>query len=215
MGVVLVTVLVAAAFVWAAALPAPSEEETYSFEQDMEGWAAGGTDLYWGNCSAGASAIRPSVVAQGNCSVAWSVERTTELAREGAFSVRLSLENLNDAGKIWIERPFNVTPERTYRVHVSFAFASADFGSVNHWRIIAGALSERPTSADDLTSAYREDTGNGLDSPSGHVWLEKGYDSTVRSDSGGRLWVLVGVWGTWEGPRTYYVDVVRVSITTA
>ena len=44
------------------------------------------------------------------------------------------------------------------------------------------------------------------------MWLDKSYDSIVTPGAGGRLWVLIGVWGTWEGPGTYYVDAVHVTI---
>jgi hypothetical protein len=211
LGVIVVPVVVAVAFL--SSMPPPSSSEgTFSFEQDMEGWVAGGRDLYWGNCSAGVAAVRPTTVSAGNCTTAWSVEQSTELAKDGGASVKLFLDNLNDAGKIWMMRAFNVTPDRTYRVHVAFAFASADYGSVNHWRIIAGALAGNPTFADSLPSLYRDDTGNGLSSPGGYVWLDKAYDSTVWSDADGHVMVVVGVWGTWEGPRAYYVDSVQVTI---
>ena len=202
LGALLVPAIAIAAILWP--VPAPLSRTTdFSFESDLEGWAASAVDVAWGNCTGGAL---------GNCTLSWSVERTTDLAHEGAASVKMSLENLNDAGKIWIERAFNVSPGRTYRVHLAFAFASADFGSMNHWTILAGALSARPTAAEDLTPAIRGDTGNGLASNGGYIWLEKGYDSIVHSGPDGRLWVLLGVWGTWETPRTYYVDAVRVSI---
>ena len=206
-GVVLVSVIVAAAFLWAAGLEVPSTPaETFSFEVDLEGWAAGSADLAFGNCT-GAS--------QGNCTVSWSVERTTELARNGQASVKMSLDNLNDAGKIWIERSFDATPGRTYLVHLAFAVASADFGSVNHWGILAGAMNSRPAAGESLTTVVRGDTGNGLDSAGGYVWLQKGYDCLVRAGPDGHVWVVVGVWGTWEGPRTYYIDSVNVAIEPA
>ncbi len=215
-GAALVTGLVATAFLWAASLPVPlaPSEDTFSFEQDMEGWAAGGADLFWGNCTGEFAALRPSWVTAGNCSMAWSVERTTERAKDGEASVKLFLDNLQDQGKIWIERAFNVTPGRSYRVHLAFAFASADYGSVNHWTILAGALPEHPVSSANLTPVIRGDTGNGRDSGSGCVWLDKAYDSIVGSPDD-RLWVVVGVWGTWETPRTYYVDAVTVTIRPA
>ena len=205
LGAVLVPAIVIAAILWAASAPLPPATE-FSFEADLEGWSAAGTDLTWGNCTGSG---------EGNCSVAWSIERTKELAYRGEASVRMFLDNLQDQGKIWIEHAFNATPGRTYVVHVAFAFASSDFGSANHWILIAGALPAHPTTAADLAPVFRGDTGNGLDTPGGYVWLEKAYDSRVRADADGRLWVVVGVWGTWETARTYYVDGVRVDLTAA
>ena len=203
-GVALVPALLVAAFLWAAALPPTSPtDHVFSFEQDLEGWTAGTANLSWGNCTGSA---------KGNCTLSWSVGRSTELAREGGASVKLFLDNLNDQGRIWIERPFDGTPGATYRVHLAFAFASADYGSVNHWTILAGALSAKPIAAGSMDKVCRGDTGNGLLSAGGTVWLDKSYDSIVTPGAGGRLWVLIGVRGTWEGPGTYYVDAVHVTI---
>jgi hypothetical protein len=45
------------------------------------------------------------------------------------------------------------------------------------------------------------------------VWLDKAYGLDVRSGSSGMLYVIIGVWGVWETPRTYYVDDVRIKFT--
>jgi len=192
----------AASFAVAAALIAlvilvPSKEEfQYSFETDFEGWTANGTDLV--------------VDSQ---TMAWSIERNESFASDGSVSLELWLDNAHDMGKIWIEKAFEVRANRTYRVTVEYAFASADFGTVNNWRIIAGALPARPQSGSDLLPCFQEATGNGLEEPGGHVWLGKRYDSTVESGPEGKLWVVIGVWGTWESPRTYFLDDVRVVLS--
>ncbi len=54
-----------------------------SFESGFDGFTADGTDL-------------------DDPPIEWSIERTDEQADEGAWSVQLDLDNLNDAGKIWI-----------------------------------------------------------------------------------------------------------------
>ncbi len=100
-------------------------------------------------------------------------------------------------------------------VSIEYAFASADFGSFNLWRIIAGALPESPETREDLEPAFQDDTGNGMDSDSGFLWLDKAYDSSVAVGGDGMLWVAIGVWGTWETPRTYFVDDVQISIRAA
>ncbi len=202
-GAILVPVVVALAYL--AGLPAPpASEDVFSFEADLQGWTPDATDLAFGNCTGGSG---------GNCTLAWAIERTTELAHDGVASVRMSLDNLNDAGKIWIERAFDAAPGQLVHVHVSFAFASADYGSVNHWTILAGALPVPPVASAELAPVVRGDTGNGLGSPGGYAWLEKAYDSAVRADADGHVWAVIGVWGTWETPRTYYVDAVRVVVS--
>ena len=37
--------------------------------------------------------------------------------------------------------------------------------------------------------------------------------SSSRPAADGMIHVVIGVWGTWETPRTYYVDDVRVRLT--
>jgi hypothetical protein len=64
-------------------------DHLFSFEHDMEGWAVKGTDL-------------------DNPPVEWFIQRTQEIVRNGNTALKYYLSNLNDAGKIWIERSFDV-----------------------------------------------------------------------------------------------------------
>lgn len=175
--------------------PPPAEVHRYSFEEDMEGWSVSGADLE-----------------HGEGTIEWSIERSQDRATDGDASLRFYMVNSNDAGKIWIERGFEVDAGRTYSVSVRYDFASADFGSFNLWTIIAGGLASKPVTRDDVEPAFQDNTGNGMDADSGYVWLEKSYESNVDPGSDGVLWVIIGVWGTWETPRTYFVDNVEISI---
>ena len=56
------------------------------------------------------------------------------------------------------------------------------------------------------------ETGNGAGTDVGFLWSPKEFTRTGRSSAGGTLHVLLGVWGTWETPRTYYLDSLRVRI---
>ena len=147
----------------------------------------------------------------GDSLIVWSIEHTQELARDGNASVKFYLENYNDAGKIWIERPFAVQPNRLYHVNVAYAFASADFGMANLWTLITGVLPQSPETRDDLI--YQGHTGNGRQEDVGYVWLDKSYSFDVTSNSAGQLYILVGIWGTWETPRIYYIDNLSVVIS--
>ena len=165
---------------------------SFTFETGLAGWAPDGTDL-------------------DDPPVEWSIEASDERADDGQNSVRLHLENLNDAGKIWIERSFELAPRTTYEVRLSYDFATADFGDVNLWRVIAGAANEDPETVDDLE--FQGDTGNGAGEDVGFVWLRKEFTFTATTGSDGRLWVFLGVWGTSEFGRTYFVDGVDLAFT--
>jgi hypothetical protein len=171
---------------------APDVEVTTSFEQDWDGWVSEGIDL-------------------DDPPVAWNVSRSTDRATGGLWSARLDLENYNDKGKIWIRRAFTVRPGVAHRAEITFRFATSDWGFANLWTIIAGALAAAPTRADDLP--YQDHTGNGEDMDTGWVWLSRAYEQRVVAGADGMIHVVIGVWGTWETPRTYYVDDVRVRLT--
>lgn len=163
-----------------------------SFESGLDGFTADGTDL-------------------DDPPIEWSIERTNDRADEGAWSVRFDLDNLNDAGKIWIERAFDLEADVAYDVEVTYAFGTSDFGDINTWTIIAGVSPGDPEVRDDLV--FQGTTGNGEDQDVGVVWLEKSHAFTATAGAGGELWVALGVWGTSEFPRTYYLDDVRIEFT--
>jgi hypothetical protein len=164
----------------------------FSFEQGMRGWELNGTDL-------------------GDPPITWSIERSDEMAKSGEISLKFVLANLNDAGKIWIERPFLLKPNRLYHINVKYTFASADWGDVNLFTIITGVVQEPPQTRYDLVC--QGDTGNGSDTNVGYIWLRKDYDFFVRSSHDGKLYVVIGIWGTWETTRIYYFDNVKITFT--
>jgi hypothetical protein len=170
----------------------PSNVTTFD-DGTLAGWQPRGTDLIVGG--------KP---------INWSIEPTTEKSHDGAGSAHYYVENFTDAAKVWLERGYTVQPNRDYDVVIEFAFGTYDNGDVNLWRIIAGAASSSPTTAQDLAPAFRDDTGNG--GVAGLAWLNKHYVIRAHASSSGKLYVVVGVWGTWETARTYYVDDLKVSV---
>jgi hypothetical protein len=160
----------------------------YSFETSLQGWTPRATD-----------------VADEGCSGQWSVTRSSARATHGTQSLRFSLNNCTDAGKIWAQRTFVGTPGATYRLRMSFDFASADFGDFNNWSWVAAASSSSPGS-DEIMANAQGDTGNGAQEDVGYQWLHKEVSTTVTAGPDGRVVVYVGVWGTYEVARTYYVD---------
>jgi hypothetical protein len=167
----------------------PADEFAFSFDSSLEGWVATGTDL-------------------NNPPVTWSIVQSAEQKRSGAGSAKFFLDNLNDAGKIWLARSFTLEPNTNYDVRIEYAFGTADYGSINLWQLITGAHTAPPQDAEDLS--FRGDTGNGQQGNVGYRWVDKSYTVTARTDAQGRLWVAIGVWGTWETPRTYYIDDVKI-----
>ena len=163
-----------------------------SFESGLDGFVVDGTDL-------------------DDPPIEWAIERSDDRANDGAWSVQLELQNLNDAGKIWIERRFDLEPNRAYDVDLTYAFASADFGDINQWTIIAGVMPFDPETADDLP--FRGSTGNGADDDVGFVWLEFVAPLEVTTGPTGEAWLSLGVWGTSEFTRRHHFDDVRIAFT--
>lgn len=162
----------------------------YSFEEGLNDWNPDGTDL-------------------DDPPINWSVEKTDNISYSGNSSVKLYLENFNDAGKIWMEKIFNVKKNTIYEVSVEYKFGTTDWGEFNLFNIITTISADMVTKRDDLV--YREDTGHHTDTED-LVWLDKSYDSIVETDSDGIIYINIGVWGNWETTRTYYVDDVNISI---
>lgn len=167
----------------------------HSFEQDMEDWQPWRTDIELGQDT-----------------IAWHITRIDTMASGGSHSLELYLENYNDAGKIWIQRGFEVEPRTRYEVKVSYSFASSDWGMANLFNLVTGVGSLPPEDGTDIVNAVQDHTGNGSDQESGYVWMEKSFDYEVGPTTTGLIYVFIGVWGTWETPRTYYLDDVVVEI---
>jgi hypothetical protein len=170
----------------------PEFDITDSFESGLGQWTPEALDL-------------------GEPPGAWSVQGSTEEASAGTHSVELTLDNVSDAGKVWIERDLEVAPAQAYEVEISFDLASADFGTLNLWTVIAGAHTAPPQAADELI--FQDDTGNGASTDDGYHWVSKRYTVHAQSDEEGHLHVTLGVWGTSETARTYYFDNVRLQLT--
>jgi len=175
-------------------LLAEKRVERFSFEQDLEGWTPDAADLKLGDGF-----------------INWSIARNQNRAAEGTTSLRFYLENLNDAGKIWIARPFLAEPDQVYQVTVEYSFASSDYGMINLFTMISGVLKQPPKPPDGLQETFQDSTYNG-GSAVGYVWLDKKYEFTAETNEEGIFHVLIGIWGTYETPRTYYIDNVRISL---
>jgi hypothetical protein len=170
-----------------------SQSFFYSFENTYSGWDTTGIDLQLGDTT-----------------IAWSIHPSFELAIDSSYSMQYFLENYNDAGKIWIQRPFYVEQHKNYIVTIDYKFASRDFGMANLWTIITGVHLSPPTNAQELL--YQGHTGNGFNFDTGYVWLDKNYEFNINSDTSNNLWIVIGIWGNWEVARTYYIDSLSIHI---
>ena len=168
-----------------------AESYFYSFETDMQNWATDGTDL-----------------SLGDGTIDWHILRSTQQTIGGTYSLEFYLSNLNDGGKIWIEKAFLVSPNTSYKVTVSYKFASNDWGDMGNFRLITGVSNKNPETREDLT--FQGDTYNG--GTKDFTWLDKSYNFNVKSDWIGKLYVAVGIWGTFEVSRTYYFDAIHITI---
>jgi len=167
-----------------------SPSNYYSFEENMQDWESDGTDL-------------------SSPPINWSIERSDDRATDGNKSLKLYLDNMNDAGKIWIEKQFELDANAQYEITIEYDFATGDFGSFNLFKIITGASLTNPETYDDLT--FQDHTGHNQQEDIGYTWLNKSYTLTVETNDNGTLYLSIGVWGTWETPRTYYIDAVNIS----
>ena len=174
----------------------PVADLRFSFETGLEGWAISATDTL-----------------VGGGGIPWWVRPSTTQSFEGATALEFYMANYTDAGKIWIVRPIMVSPNRSYRVTISYALASGDYGTMNLFSLITGVTASEPRSATDLAKTFlRDATGNGASSDVGYRWLDKRVEQDVTANAEGRVYVVVGVWGTWETERTYYIDALRVQV---
>src|SRR5207245_5803957 len=124
----------------------------FSFEGSLQGWTPQATDLNIGSATE-----------------AWFIEPSSDRAFEGSGSAKLSLDNRNAMGKIWLERTFLLTAGKRYRAHLELTLGTADPAGAG--RLIAGVFPNPPRSATDLTPAFRGDTSNG--GAQGYAWLSK------------------------------------------
>jgi len=185
-------VILAAVFGGCTSLRSPAGEGDYylfPFENDLEGWVTKGADL-------------------GRPPVNWSISRSGEMVKGGSSAVVFDLANSGSQANIWLERQFPLEAGQRYRVRVAYDFASADHGDAP-WRLITGIAPSRFTGGGDLV--YQGDTASGA--APGFQWQEKSYELIVQANAEGNVYAAIGVQGTGEGQRRYFLDNVRITFT--
>jgi hypothetical protein len=172
--------------------PIDPVELTFSFDDDLQGW-------------------EPVAIDTLNPPIEWRVEHTDQEGYEGDGAVELFLNNINDAGKVWIEGAVELVPGINYDVDISYKLGTSDWGDVNLFTIITGVNEVPPRDAEDLF--FQGDTGHDQGQDAGLVWLDKAYQFDISPLTSGLVYVSIGVWGTFESPRTYYIDEVLIRFT--
>lgn len=168
----------------------PEFEFAFSFESGLAGWAVMSADM-----------------GQGTASMAG----TDAQSSEGSRSVRVTMNNSEGAGKVWMTRELQATPDQSYSVDVSFKLRTLDHGTTEAWKVIVGVRDQPPTTASALD--FQGETSSGVETATGPVWGDKGYTIAAKADDEGRLFLSLGVWGTTTGSREYFLDDVRVVLT--
>jgi hypothetical protein len=178
--------------------PTTPLEYTFSFEDGGEGWTPRATDLEL----------------EGGF-INWSITRGQEQAFDGNTSLEFYLENYNDAGKIWIERPFSVAPNATYQVAIDYAFypgCSAD--DIVPFTILTGVFPSLPQTGSALVAGANQNPCHQGDSSVIHPqWVVKKFQFTATSAESPTLYVVIGIWGIWETAMTTCVDSVHITLT--
>ena len=172
--------------------PLPESDSYTGFDAGLNGWEAQATDLELAGDS-----------------IEWHLEYAPDRGAREDGSMEIYIDNNNDAGKVWGQKTLTgLEPHTTYEVDVHYVLGTSVYSSVNAWRIIAGVHSTPPQTSGDLT--YHGDTSHDSGEGTGYVWVDKSYSFTVETDQDGRLYVAIGIWGTWENPRTYFIDDIRI-----
>ncbi|MDF1613273.1 hypothetical protein [Stygiobacter electus] len=180
--------------------PTVSEEQLheFSFENDLEMWNIRALDV---------TQNLPDTI----LTIPWHIVRSNLIATSGVYSLEFYFQNYTDAAKIWIERQLSVIPNKVYRITLIYDFASADGGIIGKQALVTRITPYRPQSREDIiVGALPEGTYNG--GFFNYRWLRKEIQEDIQSNYLGQIFVLIGIWGTFEITSTYYIDNIRIQI---
>jgi len=170
-------------------------DETYSFENDFEGWT-----------------IRSN---QAEPNLPPPVIRSQERATDGLTSLRVEVNRQSIFQTVWLERAFTVEPNQIYDVEIDYALASKDCCRSNPSYILTGVINQSPDPdplRHELSPAGQGIADNGETTFSDYKWLNKSYQFTARTDAQGGLYVVIGITGG-EALRSYFFDKLHIKIT--
>ncbi|MFW6152830.1 MAG: hypothetical protein ACOC42_00565 [Halobacteriota archaeon] len=178
-------------------------ELTEGFEDGLEGWER--------------EADVPDDPNNPGETVAWSIDRSTDQAASGEFSLAYDLDGRQDDGTIWVVTDLEVEPDRRYDARMS-AMAWSESESFNTLAYLVMYLGpNRPTDEESFPGPNENSTGQGWDigglrEPLNRAEGWERYEFTWRTPrtSTGILYVAIGVTVVWETQIRYFVDDVSV-----
>jgi hypothetical protein len=161
-----------------------------SFEQGFGGWI---TDHSL-ECSPGCGLLDGSI------------RHSSSVALDGAFGLRSYLNGNHGDGTIWVEQSFPIhPPERErYRVTLSFYLWSDGLTPLDTWPVVAYIGHKNPEIAADFTTIGKTNGSAG--------WKAYSLVQTVRFDDTRPLQVALGITATAEVARTYFIDLVSLTV---
>jgi hypothetical protein len=164
-----------------------------SFESDLGGWTAD----HFLMCET----YNPPCQTQ-----IWKIGRALTQAFDGKYSLESYLDAAAyDDGTIWMEKSFSVPANSSFQVNVNFYLWSRTQSVVNQWPVVSYVGLKDPEQESDFKIIGRTNYVAG--------WKAYNDSVVINSDSSGKIWVGFGFGATWEVARTYYLDLVNVSIT--
>ncbi|MDP3093781.1 MAG: BsuPI-related putative proteinase inhibitor [bacterium] len=141
------------------------------------------------------------------CLFEWSIERSTEQAQHGNYSLESFLNGINDDGTIWMEKTFPVPQNSTVTIDLSFQLWSEAATPVTQWPVVAYIGTADPELESDFTIVGYTNTVAG--------WQAYSHSRNINTGSSSRIWVAFGFGATWEVSRTYFMDSVTVTVPPA
>lgn len=136
----------------------------------------------------------------------WNISISNKQAYEGNYSVRMYIDaSATDDGTIWIEKPIPIPPMLKVLVNIEFQLYSSGASDVNNFFVVAhGNVSNPEIEEDFVRIGYTDEIAE---------WKKYNYTTILDTGSYSKVWLGVGISAVWEVARTYYIDLINVSIS--
>jgi hypothetical protein len=167
-------------------------EESYSFENDLEGWTVHATNV--------------------NAELPPPITPSQDRAKDGLTSLKFLVNRDDSFQQVWIEKVFDIAPNQVYDVDIDYALGTADCCS-NPFSLLTGITKKTPAVLADFASVGQDYVDTGEKTIVGYKWVDKQYSFTTRSDDQGKFHVIIGFFGNFPVRRIEYVDRVHLKIT--